>query len=105
MNEQISGWKIEFVEVGSQSSGEDLNRLQAGPQRKVAKCRSMLELANRVLPPGVREEALDEWMDDVECAAEAKKPVIRRTLSILFRSLPSLALRSRRPARARGNGG
>lgn len=78
---------------------------ESAGQRKVAKCRSLLGLAHRVLPPGVREDALDEWMDEIECAAVEGKPVLRRTLSILCRSLLSLALRSRRPARARGNGG
>ena len=72
---------------------------------RVERCHSILRLANLVLPPRVRGEALDEWIDEIECAAAEKKPVLRRTLSIVFRSLPSLALRARLPARARREGG
>jgi hypothetical protein len=72
---------------------------------KVERCHSILRLANFVLPPRSRDEALDEWIDEIECAAAEKKPVVRRTLSIVFRALPSLALRARLPARARRKGG
>jgi hypothetical protein len=94
----------ESIRVETLASG--LLRQEDGRyRRKVAKCRSMLQLANRVLPPDVREDALDEWTDEIECAAAEKKPVFRRALSILCRSLPREAVRSRRPARVRGNGG
>jgi hypothetical protein len=76
----------------------------SGKHGKVERCHSILRVANLVLPSRVRDEALDEWIDEVECAAAEKKPVLRRTLSIVFKSLPSLALRARLP-RARREGG
>jgi hypothetical protein len=75
------------------------------PAPRVARCRLILRIAHRVLPPGMREDALDEWMDEIECTAEKGRPVLKRTFSILFRSLPVLAWRSRGPARVRGGGG
>ena len=74
------------------------------PSRRAQRCKSLLAAAHRVLPRTVREEALDEWLDEIECAASQGKPVLRRTISILCRALPILAVRSRLPARARGGG-
>jgi hypothetical protein len=72
-----------------------------GNSHDVSGCRRLLQLANFVLPPSVREDALDEWMDEIQSAAEEGLPFRRRALSILFRSLPALALRARLPVRAR----
>jgi hypothetical protein len=69
--------------------------------RHVSRCRRLLQCANFVLPPSVREDALDEWMDEIQSAAEENLPFRRRALSILFRSLPALALRARLSVRAR----
>lgn len=69
--------------------------------RSVSRCRGLFELANMVLPRAIREDALDEWMDEIHCAVEAGLPVRQRVLSILFRSLPKQALRARFPVRAR----
>jgi len=69
--------------------------------RRISRCRSLLQLANFVLPPAAREDALDEWMDEIQCAAEENLPLGGRVLSILCRSLPALALRARLPVRAR----
>ena len=69
--------------------------------RRVSGCRSILRLANFVLPRSVREDALDEWMDELLSAAEEDLSFRRRAISILCRSLPALALRARRPVRAR----
>lgn len=77
--------------------------LDAASSRKVTRCRSILGLVNRALPRGVRDDMLDEWMDDIETAAEEGMPVRRRMASIL-RSLPVIAWRARRPARAREGG-
>jgi hypothetical protein len=74
-------------------------------RRGVAPARSLLALANRVLPPEDREEALAEWVDEIETAADEGLSVRRRAISILLRSLPVMALRSRLPARVRGGGG
>lgn len=74
------------------------------PQASAERCKMLLGMAYRILPPGAREEALDEWHDEIECAAAQSKPVWRRTLSIIFRALPVLALRSRFPTRAHGGG-
>jgi hypothetical protein len=74
------------------------------PSRRAQGCKSLLAAAHRVLPRTVQEEALDEWLDEIECAASQGKPVLRRTISILCRALPVLAVRSRLPARARGGG-
>lgn len=72
--------------------------------RRVTKCRSILEVANRLLPRDTRDETLDEWMDEIEAAAERDLPVFGRVVSILFRALPVMAWRSRLPTRARGGG-
>jgi hypothetical protein len=69
--------------------------------RQISRCRGLLRLANLALPRSVREDALDEWMDEIHCAAEEGLPLRHRALSILFRSLPALALRARFPVRAR----
>jgi hypothetical protein len=69
--------------------------------RRVSRCRSILELANLALPSSLREDALDEWMDEIQTAAEQGLPIRRRAFSILLRSLPALALRARLPVRAR----
>lgn len=69
--------------------------------RRVLRCRSLLRLANLALPPSAREDALDEWMDEIQSAVEEGLPFRRRALSILCRSLPMLALRARFPVRAR----
>lgn len=71
---------------------------------KVDRCRTLFYLAKVALPPSARDDAIDEWMDEIECAAAAGRPVLRRTVSILVRSLPRLALRSRLPKRVRERG-
>lgn len=71
-----------------------------GPSRTVRRCGSLLDTAGRLLPPAVRDETLDEWIDEIETAAEDGQPVVRRTLSLL-RSLPILAWRGRRAVRVR----
>jgi hypothetical protein len=76
-------------------------RVSDSSARHVARCHALLRLANFALPPAVREEALDEWMDEIQCAAEKGLPFRRRALSILCRSLPALALRARLPIRSR----
>lgn len=80
--------------------GVEMVASSSSPPRRVEKCRSILRIANRLLPEGSREEALDEWMDEIETAAAKELPVFRRTASIVVRSLPVLALRIRLPARA-----
>ncbi len=107
----IESWRLELITTGSEVHTAIHNEweaylrrhdsAQSAPVKKVAKCRSVLKIANRLLPKDVRDEAIDEWMDEIECAAAADLPVFRRTLSILLRSLPALAWRSRQPARAR----
>lgn len=70
----------------------------------VERCRSALVIAGRLLPGAVRNEAVDEWLDEIECAASAQRGVTRRTASILIRTLPALVWRSRRPMYVRGRG-
>jgi len=74
------------------------------PVKNVSRCRSLLDLAKVVLPPSARDDAIDEWTDEIECAAATGRPVLRRTVSILVRSLPRLAVRSRLPKRVRERG-
>lgn len=71
---------------------------------RLERCRSMVGLAKHFLPRDQRDDFADECLDEVEAAAEAGRPVIRRTASILFRALPVLIVRSRLPARARKAG-
>jgi hypothetical protein len=78
---------------------------EEAPNTKAVRCRSLLASASCLLPPDEREEALDEWADEIETAAQKGGPVVRRTLSILFRSLPSMALRTRLPSRVSRGGG
>lgn len=74
------------------------------PKRRLTFCRSLLSFAASALPPADRQEALDEWMDELECAAEENLPTLRRTASILFRAGPLMAVRSRGSARVRRRG-
>jgi hypothetical protein len=67
--------------------------------RDVARSRSVISAAVRLLPASAREEAIDEWMDEVECAAEADVGTIGRTCSIVLRALPTAIWRAWRPAR------
>lgn len=73
--------------------------------RDVARSRSIISAAIRLLPANAREEALDEWMDEVECAAEAGAGTRARTWSIVSRALPVAIWRAWWPARARQRGG
>lgn len=75
--------------------------------KNMTRCRSLLARASCLLPPGEREEALDEWTDEIETAAGEGRPILRRTLSIVFRALPTIAVRIRmhRPSRAPRGGG
>lgn len=80
-------------------------RADARRSKRMSRHRSVLAFVDWLLPPDVREEVLDEWMDDVETASEEGKRIGRRVFWILVRSLPSEVWRSRRPARVRGGGG
>lgn len=117
--ETIEGWRLQQITHGTERDRELQTAWEAGVEaarakqavvakparaRQVAKCRSLLEIGNRLLPQDVRDEALDEWMDEIECAAAKDLPVFRRVLSILLRSLPALAWRNRQPAPARRGG-
>lgn len=66
--------------------------------REVARCRQHLALAARLLPAAVRQDALDEWIDEIECAAEAGKRIRGRALSIMLRTVPHAIWRAWRPA-------
>ncbi len=79
--------------------------IRASSRRATGHCRSVLSLAYLALPLSTRQDALDEWLDEIACAEVAGRPVVRRTLSIIVRTLPRLAARSRLPIRARGKGG
>lgn len=106
---EVASWGIaiedppDIQRAGYRAGSEDvqISRLV----RKVGRCRSLLTIAKGVLPPDTRDDALDEWMDEIECAVEANHRVTGRLLSILFRALPAVAWRSRRPAWARRGGG
>jgi hypothetical protein len=74
------------------------------PSTKVARCCSALVLAHRLLPRSIRADALTEWVDEIEAAADVGAPIMGRTLSIILRAVPSLAFRERRPARVRDKG-
>lgn len=75
------------------------------PSPRLARCRSLLGLASGLLPASEREDAFDEWADEVETAAAEGRPILRRTCSIVARSLPVMILRSRLPKRAPRGGG
>jgi hypothetical protein len=87
------GWRVEFV--------DHLDILQRVHETKrptaadMHRCQSLLEVGQRLLPARIREETLDEWVDELETAAEKGRAIWRRTFSILFRALPSIACRSR----------
>jgi hypothetical protein len=52
------------------------------------------------VPSSLREDTIDEWLDEIETAADAGKPVLWRTVSILIRALPRVVARGWRPTRA-----
>ncbi|HEU5254022.1 MAG TPA: hypothetical protein VFU16_11930 [Solirubrobacterales bacterium] len=96
---------IEFYLKGLGPSQQASPAEQIPPSNAgVRGCRSVLSIAAATLPPNIREETLDEWIDELECAADENRPVLRRAVSILVRSLPILAWRSRLPSRARKPG-
>jgi len=74
-----------------------------GPSQ-LEKCRSIVGFAKHFLPRDKRDDFADECLDEIEAAAEAGRPVFRRTASILLRALPVLIVRSRFPTRARKAG-
>lgn len=71
------------------------------PKKRLGFCFSFLSVAVNILPRPDRQEALDEWVDDLRCAAEDNLPILRRTASILVWALPPMALRGRVLSRAR----
>lgn len=75
------------------------------PNSRLDRCRSLLGAAAGLLPASERDDALDEWIDEIETAAALGHPIRRRTCSIVLRSLPVLALRARVPRRAPRKGG
>jgi hypothetical protein len=97
-------WVVEEIKVVPRKESTSLTPPSAKTEDicgAVVRCRSLLKLANFLLPHSAREDALDEWMDEIQGAAEEGRPFRRRALSILCRSLPPLALRARLPVRAR----
>jgi hypothetical protein len=72
----------------------DLVRLRLGldrtrPARPDAqRCHAALRMAAGFLPREMREERLDEWLDELEAAQAAGRPVRRRTASIVVRAAP-----------------
>lgn len=112
----LAAWRVEYERRDGSTIrrgamvGDTPERLAAGKSdtrthQRVERCRSVLRVANLLLPRGVREDAFDEWVDEIECAAEAGLAVVSRTLSILFRSLPVMVWRSRGLAQVqRGRG-
>lgn len=102
LDSAVSTWAMMFDPIRKEDKVE---QVKAPPDRRLAKCRSMLELATGFLPLAERDEALDEWTDEIETASAKGLPIFRRTCSIILRSLPVLALRSRLPKRAPRGGG
>ena len=68
-------------------------------QRQIVQCRSVLGLACCLLPSDMREDALDEWLDELHCAAAEKRPVVRRTISIAVGAVLRLSVEARRSVR------
>jgi hypothetical protein len=96
---EIDHWGCTTEPAPREDVGETADRRAAA-----ARSCSLLAFAHRALPAEVREETLEEWVDEIQTAADLGLPVRRRALSILLRSLPVLALRARLPARVRGGG-
>lgn len=63
--------------------------------REPGRCDAFLQRACFALPADARTDVLDEWLDEIECARESGRPVIGRTVSLLFFALPALSLRLR----------
>lgn len=116
-NQQIEGWGARAIrqwslmidESGDLPAGTTRVRTASEgqlvwenpPKRRLGFCFSFLSVAVNVLPRPDRQEALDEWADELRCAAEERLPILRRTASILVRALPPMALRGRVLSRAR----
>lgn len=75
------------------------------PSPRLTRCRSLLGLATGLLPASEREDAFDEWADEIETAMADGRPILRRTCSIVLRTLPVLMVRARLPKRAPRGGG
>ncbi len=62
-------------------------------ERRIKRCRSVLELVHHFLPAVIREDALDEWIDELEAAAAEGAPIVKRTVSIVTMAVPRLVIR------------
>jgi hypothetical protein len=71
----------------------------------VRRCHLALGFACLLLPCEIRQTAIEELTDEISSAAEAKRRLMRRTLSIAVRTVPRLAWEARRPMRVRGGSG
>ena len=101
----LTSFGVELIEDGLDTpSAQSMGSPSMQPDRSVRHCRSLLGIARIALPEDVYEDAVAEWMDEIESAATNDRPVIRRAVSILIRSLPVLAWRSRLPSRVRHPG-
>lgn len=78
------------------SALEEQSKGPGSLNRRVARCRSILEIVHRALPASIRADALDEWIDELECAASARRPVVKRTVSIVIRAIPLMLLQGHR---------
>lgn len=104
MGSPVASWRVELVSDKSLEvvDPDDSNASCVLSERSaVHRARSLLAFAYRLLPADTRLEVFDEWMDEIETAAEEKLRVRRRTISIILRSLPIMVFRSRRPVRVR----
>jgi hypothetical protein len=106
----VQRWEMQFPDEDQnwlfrdRTRGRRVKPHQSDSDRRTTRCCSALRIASRLLPAKVRNEELDEWVDEIYTAVDEKSPIIRRTASILLRSLPVVVLRSRLPARSRRGG-
>lgn len=101
---EIRGFSVMPPSRSDEEHGLPAIHQPAEGDRRVHRCRSVLNLAKAALPRDIRDDYIDEWMDEIECAAARNRPVLPRVMSILVRSLPILTWRSRIPTRVRRPG-
>lgn len=87
---------------GKLAMGVGVKTNESAPKQATQRCAGLIQRSCRILPPHIREEQLEELLDDIACAREAGKRVWGRTLSIVVFGIPHLALRHRLARKSKG---
>jgi len=91
--EGISPPRLMFRTPGAESEPRH-RRVTPVPVRSqpADRCASALAKACWLLPPDIRDDQADEWVDELRCAHESGRPVLRRAMSLALIGIPRLRL-------------